>query len=45
MIKEFSTNKFYVTGGWCWHRLAFGIAIGKYGFDLDLGFFWFNIEW
>jgi hypothetical protein len=27
------------------HRVAFGIGIDRYSFNIDFLFFWFGIEW
>jgi hypothetical protein len=31
--------------GWNWKRVALGFSIDKWGANLDLGPFWFGVEW
>ena len=31
--------------GYSFSRLALGISIDRYSFNLDVAFFWFSIEW
>jgi hypothetical protein len=31
--------------GWNWKRIALGLTIDKWGLNLDLGPFWFGVEW
>lgn len=35
----------YISWGFSLNRFALGFSIGKWSWDLDLGFFWIGGEW
>lgn len=43
--KEFKVFKTWIHIGWNLKRLAVGFSIDRFSFNLDLGPFWFGIEW
>ena len=44
MHKETGFGKLWISYGWSFKRFAIGFCIDTYHADIDLGFFWFGIE-
>jgi hypothetical protein len=45
MVKEYNVSKFTFLFGASWNIFGVGVSLGRWGFDLSLGFFWMTIEW
>lgn len=45
MNKTIFDGKWWIHAGYNWKRVALGFSIDKWGINLDLGPFWFGIEW
>jgi hypothetical protein len=45
MNKEIKLNRVSINVGMDWKRFGIGFIIDRYAFALDLGPFWFGLEW
>ena len=45
MHKETSLGKLWISYGWSFKRFAIGFCIDLDHADIDLGFFWFGVEY
>jgi hypothetical protein len=43
--KEIRSGKFYIHLGMNWKRFGFGFSIDRWALSIDLGPFWFGLEW
>jgi len=45
MNKEIMAGRFWFHFGINWKRVALGFSIDRYALSIDLGPFWFGLEW
>lgn len=45
MNKEIRSGKYWIHFGMNWKRVALGFSIDRYALSIDIGPFWFGLEW
>jgi hypothetical protein len=45
MNKEINSGKYWIHFGMNWKRVALGFSIDRYALSIDIGPFWFGLEW
>jgi hypothetical protein len=45
MNKQVLAGKYWIHYGFTKHQFGFGVVVNKWQLNIDLGPFWFGIEW